>query len=475
LQFACLDPRLAVVVTGQRPEPLVPDSRLGFRGNPAHPEHDDWGYRNAARPERAAVVALGDSQTYGTGVRREDAWPQVLERRLGMCVYNMGNPNFSAAHYLLELERALSLAPRVVLLTVYFGNDLYDAFRLAAGNRRLSAFVSPEVLRAAREFEQRAPLVTIGQTLFEPTALAEKELGGLRRFLSEHSRTYNLASTLVRRLSGRAQPAVLSRDFAKTRASLTPEQRALTSAFDDGRWRTILTSSYRREVVDLRDPRIEAGLAVVRRAIAEIAARCRQAGIRMIVVFIPTKENVFAGSVRRPEDHAPLAELVADEEGIKRTLIEDLEGREDEYVDLLPILRAAPAQPYFEDLDGHPSPAGHAAIAAELARLVERATAQMPCGVSVRCLQHDGRARSIEEAILAHDGEGEFARERFLRLRRGDRARECRAPDQHGLGALDRRREGGDRRVARPSPRRRLRRGRRAAHRRSLAQPHPPC
>jgi CxxC motif-containing protein (DUF1111 family) len=29
---------------------------------------------------------------------------------------------------------------------------------------------------------------------------------------------------------------------------------------------------------------------------------------------------------------------------------------------------------------------------------------------------HDGRARSIEEAILWHDGEGEAARHRFERL-----------------------------------------------------------
>ena len=35
---------------------------------------------------------------------------------------------------------------------------------------------------------------------------------------------------------------------------------------------------------------------------------------------------------------------------------------------------------------------------------------------------HDGRARSIEEAILWHDGEGRAARERFMRLTRDDRA-----------------------------------------------------
>jgi CxxC motif-containing protein (DUF1111 family) len=35
---------------------------------------------------------------------------------------------------------------------------------------------------------------------------------------------------------------------------------------------------------------------------------------------------------------------------------------------------------------------------------------------------HDGRARSLEEAILWHDGEAHAARERFMQLAPADRA-----------------------------------------------------
>jgi len=194
LQLACLSPRVETIVTGTGPQPLVPDARLGLRGNDAYPDHDEWGYRNAARPERAEVVALGDS---------------------------------------------------------------------------------------------------------------------------------------------------------------------------------ILTPLYRREVVDYRDPRIEAGLAVIRTSLARIAERCRESGPRLVVVFIPTKENVFAGRIPPLETRAPLPQLVADEEALKRTLIADLEDLDVEDVDLLGPLRAAPAQPYFEDLDGHPSAAGHEAIAAEIDRILQ--------------------------------------------------------------------------------------------------------
>ena len=372
LQLACLSPRVQAVVAGAAPGPLIADTRLGLRGNAAFPDHDDWGYRNPERPDHAAIVALGDSQTYGTGVSRDEAWPLVLGRRLGVRVYNMGNPNFGAPHHWLEIEPALSLEPKVVLLTVYFGNDLYDAFRLATINPEVTAFVAGDVLERARELEARAPLSTIGQTLFEPTAVARREFGPLRRLLSQYSKTYSLASTFLRTLSQRARPRVRSRDFASTSRSLTPKRRALSAAYEGEEWRTFLTPLYRREVVDYRDPRIETGLAAIRASLARIAARCRQAHIRLVVVFIPTKENVFAGRIRHLEEYEALPQLVADEEALKHTLIEDLEGLGVEYVDLLGALRGAPVQPYFEDLDGHPSAAGHETIASELGHLLER-------------------------------------------------------------------------------------------------------
>ena len=146
----------------------------------------------------------------------------------------------------------------------------------------------------------------------------------------------------------------------------------------DARWHPPTTATtgdhpdavYRREVVDYRDPRIEAGLAVIRASHARIAERCRETGTRLVVVFIPTKENVFAGRIHHLKAHAPLPQLVADEEALKRTLIEDLDDLHVEYVDLLGPLRSAPAQPYFEHLDGHPSAAGHDAIAGEPDRIL---------------------------------------------------------------------------------------------------------
>src|SRR6267142_7232120 len=61
--------------------PVVNDQRLGARPNPDFPGHDKKGFRNQTIPSQVAIVAMGDSQTYGTGVNREDAWPKQMEAR----------------------------------------------------------------------------------------------------------------------------------------------------------------------------------------------------------------------------------------------------------------------------------------------------------------------------------------------------------------------------------------------------------
>ncbi len=56
----------------------IPDAGLRQRPNPAYPEHDQLGFRNPAVPSRAAIVALGDSQTYGFGMLSRASWPARL-------------------------------------------------------------------------------------------------------------------------------------------------------------------------------------------------------------------------------------------------------------------------------------------------------------------------------------------------------------------------------------------------------------
>ena len=116
---------------------LIGDPAGGYRGDPAIPEHDALGFRNAIVPDRAEIVALGDSHVYGSNVAREAAWPHLLASVLGRSVYNMGLPTYGVADSFDHLDRVVGLRPRLVLLALYFGNDFFDDYRTAKARGRL--------------------------------------------------------------------------------------------------------------------------------------------------------------------------------------------------------------------------------------------------------------------------------------------------------------------------------------------------
>ena len=68
---------------------LVPDETLRHRVEPHSRGHDAWGFRNRTVPSKADIVALGDSQTYGTSSLARHAWPKLLGKSVGKEVYNM--------------------------------------------------------------------------------------------------------------------------------------------------------------------------------------------------------------------------------------------------------------------------------------------------------------------------------------------------------------------------------------------------
>ena len=54
--------RWAMLAPWERTE-YIKDPVLNFKGNPDHPEHDQYGFRNSNAPEQVDIVTIGDSQT----------------------------------------------------------------------------------------------------------------------------------------------------------------------------------------------------------------------------------------------------------------------------------------------------------------------------------------------------------------------------------------------------------------------------
>jgi hypothetical protein len=355
--------------------PVIVDSHLGLRGNPLNPDHDARGYRNERALRQADIVTLGDSQTYGL-VHPNEVWPRLLATRTRASVYNMALPGYGPAHSQLQLTEALALRPRLVIVAPYFGNDLYDSFNLTRLHPELLDGLSPG-LRATAEARERQRQLKQERIAFfvERGEVGVKESSSsFRAWLAEDVQLYRLLRAVKYRLAGpRASTPLLSRHFATAAAALTPSQREYASPEDGPEWRTILTPRYRRWVLDDRDPRIRLGFEVMQAALLRMAEQCRAVGVRLLVVLIPTKESVFWPRVKdHAHDHPGLRELVAYEDRLRSELMGTLNDQGIEVVDVLGPLRLAQAQPYYEDVDGHPNLVGNQVIEAAVVARVPR-------------------------------------------------------------------------------------------------------
>src|SRR5690554_5328076 len=85
-----LAPLLSSNVVDNTAQPMyLEDAQLGVRPNPHYADHDGRGWRNPSALGDVSIVALGDSQTYGLGVKQSQSWPSQLSEILHQPVYQI--------------------------------------------------------------------------------------------------------------------------------------------------------------------------------------------------------------------------------------------------------------------------------------------------------------------------------------------------------------------------------------------------
>ena len=346
-------------------ERWIADARLLWRGDPAFPEHDSRGFRNPATLERANVVLLGDSMTYGSRVPPDDTWARALAAETGLTVYNMGFPGWGPLQAAFLLPDALALKPKLVIYGFFFGNDVLNVLEVSGPDAAGSA---PPDARSGR-----TPPAFLPCAEYRPRRPA-----GVRAFVSSHSRIYGLVRNQYRTVV--PYPDMFDDAAGARRLAAESDPREGLTFFEGAQWRTAFIAPYRLCALDDSDPRIRAGVEITKSTLLAMARDVDDAGSAFAVVLVPTKESVFAPRVTDVGDHAGLAGLVAAESRLRDDLTALLGAAGIPVLDLLPPLRGAPEQPYPAGTGRHPNVAGSRVIGLEVARFVRGAALGIAAG-----------------------------------------------------------------------------------------------
>jgi hypothetical protein len=348
--LTALSPAIDDVLSPAPVSPAIPDAELAWRGNPAYPGHDRQGFRNASIPEMLFLVALGDSQTYGVSVRADDAWPHQLELLIGQPVYSMAFGGWGPVQSLLQFGQAVDMKPTVIIESFYSGNDSFDSFMSVYGSANLQDLKTSdnELARAIYERQRSDPwsqvAISEGAT---PTAHRRIESLKLISLFGAIGRVFGV---------GRLETSypVMS-DSARGIHFTTG---SITTQLDPGRLRGL----------DLRDPRIQEGLQISLKAIQRMDLAAKVAGVKFVVLCMPTKELVLKDAVFQQWRDVPSRYRleIENEERLWQATREFLNSRAIRYLEALPALSELVdrgEQPYFESIDGHLNPLGHRRIA----------------------------------------------------------------------------------------------------------------
>jgi len=92
-------------------------------------------------PADAAVLAFGDSLTFGTGAQPETSYPAVLEKLIGRKVWSAGVPGEVSAAGLARLPAALNYYQPRLLILCHGGNDFLRKLGDAQAAENLRAMI----------------------------------------------------------------------------------------------------------------------------------------------------------------------------------------------------------------------------------------------------------------------------------------------------------------------------------------------
>ncbi|MGE0370225.1 MAG: hypothetical protein AB7P53_14805 [Candidatus Dadabacteria bacterium] len=346
------------------------DPVLRYKIEPHSAGHDSLGYRNKYVPERADIVTLGDSQTYGESSPAKYSWPSILGSLTGKETYNMGVSGYGPAEYFYLLGNgALEFKPDVVVVGFYLGNDLADAYTAVYTVERWGYLRKPAAGRSREDSEE----VEAGDAPeAEETPLEKKpfeyelkrRVYGAAGWFAENSVLYRVVTASY--LGDRMREKMML-DRGEKITTLEDREYGIHTGF---------TPVRRLEALDLDRENIREGLALALGFFDDMNKLAEESGVRFLVVILPTKESVFGKFIEGNttlQYSGEIDRLLLNERQVSAEAESYFDEHGIPYLDLLGPLREAALREeiYPNNYSGHFNRNGNRVIAESISRRLE--------------------------------------------------------------------------------------------------------
>lgn len=258
------------------------DFTLTDYGNAQHGYFKIWTneigcYDRPASTAERAILLVGDSFSWGY-VPFEDTWASAVERETGSRVLRCGVGGFGPKQARLKSARVIRRlgSPSLVLLGYFIGNDLMDDYLFPQATVN-DGYLATKVSLANDATGERRVLTDAEIEANKKAALEPPHgLGIVKTFIADHSIIYNLL---------RNNPG-LRRLAASVGLADPPPATGIPLIFRPAGRRPWLEGAWQEQLDSLR----------------AFAAEVKGKGSQLVVVIIPTREQVYPG--RRPPGEA---------------------------------------------------------------------------------------------------------------------------------------------------------------------------
>lgn len=344
---------------------------------------DSMGFRNRKDYDTCDILALGDSFVEGSNVSDENTWPEILSELTGKSVCNIGMSGTDPLDYYYRFKNiGLAKKPKTVVLMIYEGNDFSLSGTL---QQRIDAlndgFSKPMTFsRRIRKFRKTSPVILgIRHAIINLcSSSAEKEV------LEEDVESVVNATNEKKKLEAISEnEESLGKGISWLPVKVPDNEKGKYYHFPPKR---MLSFYHKKNQFKNSIP-----WKCAEYALLKMKSKCDENGIRLIIVFAPTKPHVVIPLVKErisPEIFHAFAKLkigdIPDAETFTKELFDNMNVVKDqisefcrennlEFVDPSDLLRQEMQkgnQVYFT-YDQHWTPPGNRLTAEKIAETIK--------------------------------------------------------------------------------------------------------